>query len=213
MPTNAWPFADPKNVAVFTTTQVVHDGRPVLYVSHDLDDGAWQFHTGDEAVSVKDAMVVALSKMIDIDPSLRELHDLPFGWIARRNAIGIEWVREPKLSEPQFTQLIDQLRRVQEDLCDRKMKELREILDHRSSSVDVIRVLDEYPANFVYPPVHYEEELSIIHLDGSSLKCIQLFIDMPLWSTEEGRSDLEVQLWAKFHENTWQIEISDIRVP
>ena len=93
MVSDSWPFADPKNVAVFTTTQVVRDGRPVLYVSHDLDDGAWQFHTGDETVSASDAMVVALCEMIEIDPSLTELHDLPFGWIATRESIGAEWRR------------------------------------------------------------------------------------------------------------------------
>jgi len=198
---------------VFTTTQVIREGRPVLYVSHDLDDGAWQFHTDDESVSVKDAMVVALSEMIEIDPSLTDLHDLPIGWIARRIASGIEWVREPKIIEPQFAQLIDQLRRIQENLCDREVENLGEVLDDRSDPTEVFRVLDEYPATFVYPPVRYEEELSIIHLHESSPRRIQLSIDMPLWSSEEGRSDLEVHVWAVFHEKIWQIEISDIRVP
>ena len=96
MESDSWPFADPKNVAVFTTTQIVREGRPVLYVSHDLDDGAWQFHTNDESVSVKDAMVIALSKMIEIDPSLAELHDLPFGWIAIRDTVNADWVRSQR---------------------------------------------------------------------------------------------------------------------
>ena len=43
-----WPFSDPPNVAVFTTGQVVRGERAVLYVSHDADDGAWQFLTGDD---------------------------------------------------------------------------------------------------------------------------------------------------------------------
>jgi hypothetical protein len=98
MASDPWPFADPKNVAVFTTTQVVHDGRPVLYVSHDLDDGAWQFHTGADHVSVKDAMVVALSKMVEIDPSLIELHDLPLGWSAVRSEESAAWNRSPRES-------------------------------------------------------------------------------------------------------------------
>ena len=49
----------PKNVAVFTTRQVVHDGQPILWVTHDEDDGAWQFHTGGSADEA-DAMIVGL---------------------------------------------------------------------------------------------------------------------------------------------------------
>jgi hypothetical protein len=95
MTPDPWPFADPKNVAVFTTKQVVQQGRPVLYVSHDLDDGAWQFHTDDDAVSVSDAMVVTLSEMMDLDPSLHELYDLSLGWIAERRSQSASWVRTP----------------------------------------------------------------------------------------------------------------------
>jgi hypothetical protein len=54
-----WPFDDERRVAVFTTTHVVRAGKPILYVSHDDDDGGWQFHSGDP-VSSKDAMILAL---------------------------------------------------------------------------------------------------------------------------------------------------------
>jgi len=27
-----WPFADPPNLAVVTVKQILHDGKPVLYV-------------------------------------------------------------------------------------------------------------------------------------------------------------------------------------
>lgn len=41
-----WLFEDPPNVAVITSNQVLQ-GNPILYVSHDEDDGCWQFHTGE----------------------------------------------------------------------------------------------------------------------------------------------------------------------
>ena len=41
-----WPFDDPPNVAVVTTRDVTEDKVPILFVSHDRDDGAWQFLTG-----------------------------------------------------------------------------------------------------------------------------------------------------------------------
>lgn len=91
--TQDWPFADPRNVAVFTTTQVLRLGQPILHVSHDDDDGAWQFHTGAAQVSDGDAMIVALSTIVDHDPSICELADLPCGWIAERDGIGSPWRR------------------------------------------------------------------------------------------------------------------------
>ena len=88
----SWKFKDPPNVAVFTTRQVVRDGVPVLYVSHDPDDGAWQFHS----VSLpepEDAMVVSLRSMLDRDPTLAEVGDLPMGWIAERAHSTAAWKR------------------------------------------------------------------------------------------------------------------------
>ncbi len=85
---NEWPFADPKNVAVFTTKQVMRLGQPILHVSHDEDDGAWQFHTGVEQLSENDAMIVALSEIVEHDQSISELADLPCGWFADRDAVG-----------------------------------------------------------------------------------------------------------------------------
>jgi hypothetical protein len=88
-----WPFADPKNVAVFTTTHVLRRGQPILYVSHDEEDGAWQFHTGAEQLSADDAMIVSLEEMVEHDPTILELADLPCGWYAERDSVGSSWRR------------------------------------------------------------------------------------------------------------------------
>jgi hypothetical protein len=87
-----WKFTDPPNVAVFTTRQVIHEGVPVVYVSHDSDDGAWQFHCG-VPTTPDDAMVVSLKNMLDKDPTLAALADLPLGWIAERTDPASEWKR------------------------------------------------------------------------------------------------------------------------
>ena len=87
-----WPFADPKNVAVFTTTQVFQLRQPILRVSHDAEDGAWQFHTGAQ-VSSGDFMIVALEEVVEHDPTICELADLPCGWFAERDSIGRPWMR------------------------------------------------------------------------------------------------------------------------
>ena len=88
-----WPFADPKDVAVFTTTQVLRLRQPILHVSHDDEDGAWQFHAGSVQVSTSDMMVVALEEMVAHDPTITELADLPCGWIAERDGMGSPWRR------------------------------------------------------------------------------------------------------------------------
>jgi len=85
-----WPFEDPPNVAVFTTTHVIRAGRPILYVSHDAEDGAWQFHSGD-ACSEADATVVALEEIVELDSSIAGLANLPLGWCATRKSQGSAW--------------------------------------------------------------------------------------------------------------------------
>ena len=90
-----WRFADPKNVAVITTKQVMREHQPILFVSHDADDGAWQFHTG-EPVDEDDAMIVGLARVVELDKSLYELADLPLGWSAWRESVGQPWQREER---------------------------------------------------------------------------------------------------------------------
>lgn len=87
-----WAFDDPENVAVITTQKIMDRESPILYVSHDEDDGMWQFLDGGE-VSEKDARILGLKEIIDIDPSLVQLADLPFGWVAWRETKDNQWIR------------------------------------------------------------------------------------------------------------------------
>lgn len=89
-----WPFADPPNSATITVRQIVHEGRPILLVSHDVEDGSWQFLAGGE-FDVADGLLVSLRSMVERDPGLAELADLPPGWRAWRQAPLMPWQREP----------------------------------------------------------------------------------------------------------------------
>jgi len=91
---NEWPFADPRNLASISVSQIIRDGEPVLLVSHDADDGGWQFLTGG-AFTVADAMLVSLESMVRRDPTLTELADLPLGWQAWRETPAAPWKRGP----------------------------------------------------------------------------------------------------------------------
>jgi hypothetical protein len=89
-----WPFDDPPDVAVFTTKSIVFGRQPVLLVSHDEKDGAWQFLPREGACHVKDAALVGLREMIERDGTLAELADLPVGWRAWRKSPDSPWLRK-----------------------------------------------------------------------------------------------------------------------
>ena len=93
-----WPFDDPPNAAVFTVRQIVDGQMPILYVSHEEEDGAWQFLTGEQ-ITTADALLVGLKNIVNRDPSVLELAELPNGWIATRNNIGVPWQRAPICAE------------------------------------------------------------------------------------------------------------------
>jgi len=85
-----WPFEDEPRVAVFTTSHIMRSGKPILRVSHDADDGTWQFHYGGP-VSMKDAMIVALEEVLEIDPTIASLANLPLGYAATRKDRASAW--------------------------------------------------------------------------------------------------------------------------
>ncbi len=90
-----WPFVDPPDVAVFTTRAIVEDGAWIASVSHDADDGAWQFHdSGPGSADVAEARVVSLRHIVERDPTVRDVLDLPLGRRASRDAADSPWVCE-----------------------------------------------------------------------------------------------------------------------
>jgi hypothetical protein len=89
-----WPFADPENVATITLWRILRGDSPILWVTHDEDDGGWQFLDGREC-SPADGAIVSMRSMFERDPTLVELADLPLGWEATRVGPGEPWQRGP----------------------------------------------------------------------------------------------------------------------
>jgi hypothetical protein len=89
----SWKFADPPHTQAFTTKRIASGEEPITYVTHDLDDGSWQFH-GDSEPIAEDGCLVCLHHFIDQDPTIAELRDLPRGWVASRNSPSEPWIRE-----------------------------------------------------------------------------------------------------------------------
>ncbi len=87
-----WPFAGPPETVVIVLDRILSGEAPLRLVTHDVEDGDWQFLDG-EHVFEEDAVVVLLGEMVQFDPSLRELADLPAGWHAWRSGGGGAWQR------------------------------------------------------------------------------------------------------------------------
>lgn len=93
MSTDDWPFSDPKNVAVFTVADILERRAPILLVSHEEEDGGWQFLTGDDLPPQEHWKLVGLSEIVSLDPSVKELADLPLGYSASRASSTDTWQR------------------------------------------------------------------------------------------------------------------------
>lgn len=87
-----WKFSDGPHTSAFLSKSVFEKEEPITYVSHDSDDGAWQF-LGEKMADGGGPVVSCLHHPIDDDRSLEELHDLPLGWYAVRDKAGDPWKR------------------------------------------------------------------------------------------------------------------------
>jgi hypothetical protein len=86
-----WNFVEPYNLGVFTTAKVLN-GEPILMVTHDRDDGGWQFLTG--ATEAPDqGRRVPLLELVRRDPSLNEIGNLMLGGMAVRDSSHDPWQR------------------------------------------------------------------------------------------------------------------------
>jgi len=91
-----WPFEDPPNVAVIAVRTILDSSSWIAHVSHDADDGGWQFHTNEPGPPrAEDAVVVGLGEIVRLDQSIAELADLPLGWRAWRESEHAPWQRCP----------------------------------------------------------------------------------------------------------------------
>ena len=86
-------FKEQGNTMVITTKDIISGLKPILLVSHDFEDGMWEFLENGE-LDENEACMVSLEEIIKLDGSLSVLHDLPLGWIAYRSSINDSWKEE-----------------------------------------------------------------------------------------------------------------------
>lgn len=85
-----FPFSDAPNTAVITCSHVLEDNKPILYVSHDEEDGMWQFLCGKQH-DESEARIVSLYSIFMRDNSIAELAEMPYGYFAERQNKDESW--------------------------------------------------------------------------------------------------------------------------
>jgi hypothetical protein len=65
-----------------------------LVAIHYSDDDSWAFLSG-EPFDPKRAKLISMGSALERDATLREVADLPPGWVAERSKVGAKWKREP----------------------------------------------------------------------------------------------------------------------
>jgi len=87
-------YSENLNLAVFTTTYVMIKKSPIVYISHDFE-GDWQFLSA-ETVPTTEAMLVALGEIIEFDPTVIEVLNMPLNHGAFRKDKNSGWRIVPK---------------------------------------------------------------------------------------------------------------------
>lgn len=86
-------FDESLNLAVFTSKFVILENKQIIYISHEIEDGCWQFLSNDEFENFEEvAMIVSLEEIIKLDETVLEVADLPLGYYATREKIGDKWI-------------------------------------------------------------------------------------------------------------------------
>ena len=81
------------DIVAFTTKFVLEDNKTITYVTHDIEDGAWQFFSEDEFENFESvAKIVGLNEIMDKDSTLKELADMEPGHVATRKHKVDKWI-------------------------------------------------------------------------------------------------------------------------
>lgn len=87
-----YKFNYPKNTACFVCKHVLNKQRPILYITHEAEDGFWQFLCGhDDHPNDDDYQVISLEQVTAIDESINDLYEMPVGIGATRESQSCKW--------------------------------------------------------------------------------------------------------------------------
>lgn len=82
----------------------------------------------------------------------------------------------------------------------------------RLSPDDIKQAVEAYGRTLVLPPPDSFDQLDAVEVTDSAPRAVS--IDFPLWTSEEGRSDLELRLTAtEVEPGSWSARIDGVLVP
>ena len=88
-------FTDDPRTMVITTKRILENKADIVYVSHDEEDGMWQFLDGYEN-DENNAVIISLEEMVSVDGSIEQIADLSLGWVAWREVRKSAWIRKKR---------------------------------------------------------------------------------------------------------------------
>lgn len=107
-------------------------------------------------------------------------------------------------------ELAKEIERMVNDLAQRRYAELAsDGRGGRLTEVELQQAIRQYGRVLVPLP---QQAWELVELYPDSKDGNRFAIDVPLWTAEEGRSDLTLLLVATKHDNRWNVAIDDIRV-
>jgi hypothetical protein len=80
----------------------------------------------------------------------------------------------------------------------------------RMKTEEIQRAIHDYGKSIVAPPDNAYQLLDIVRVRNTEVE--QYSIRMPLWTQEEGRSDLTLGLTVKVFDDNLNVELDDIHV-
>lgn len=90
----SWPFAAAPNSVALVSRDAMEAGMPVLIVFHE-HDGAWTFLNRPLNEECGDELKFAcLGCAFELHPDVRDIADLPAGWLAWREDASCAWTRQ-----------------------------------------------------------------------------------------------------------------------
>lgn len=88
---------------------------------------------------------------------------------------------------------------------------LADCLAYRLSADDLRKAISDYGRTFIDPPKDAYRNLNAVEVQIAAVPTWSVWA--PLWTAEEGRSDLEMQLTIQLLDDRWQVEFDDLHVP
>ena len=88
-----YPFNDEPDTMAITCCHILQEKSDILYVSHDEEDGMWQFLCGKLHI-ISDARIVSMYEMFATDNSVAQIANMPCGYVAERVDKNSDWVIE-----------------------------------------------------------------------------------------------------------------------